>query len=1038
MRHSVSIEIAGVCPSGSSTPWRWWAEAPLNTTSTDRVHALLSIGPFGASVPEGDTVAQSSVTSIVLAADDHTGYGTRPIDIFSRVGAENLQPSEVWQTTGMAAGDTAIPLKVVTGSVAIPADTYLHVGTEMIKLTAAWAATADADVACSRGEGGTLAKPHRADLSGYFARTIPVTLYPTEWIGRQVTVYVDGEIWRVGMLVDNPLITKGQITLSYVSIENLLSVDKSGDYVPPNGTTLAPTPASSWVKPWSIWVNWPERQLPIPRSAVDTVVSLADALSDETEWEFSGGTLYGYTTPQRIDAFAFWPDQYTCGIGGMPAVYVTMSRAPYTIASGDTGELSYELQIDFCNYGGGSAICWVWVETDNWLTMAEATSTGDVWYPSRLRSPSFCNPILETVQYAAAGERSASPNDYPYGDVNEWVLNPFDFELQQHCVSVWSHVTPTRGYPLKDQPYYVGVLSRRNLRRGEEAPPNEQMFGSDPIGVIQPDDWSEVTGPCPPWYQCPKYDFYPVRPSADGGVHRVVTDRGCCLTMDMWVVQPNMANFDLPCDVASAYWETGMQYIMLLATIPGITTDGEYGYVTITWEEPDGEVMEASANVCRRTSQDDPPYYCYEIDAVTTKDGKRCAGFGSWPGHQPVMITPPTYAHGTLGTILGKIIASSDSTSGRVWDECADGLGCPLTTTGVNSLSLITAGELPEHWYFDPSLVGYREYITAATMLSGTMLVGRASRQPGGQMGYGPEAVPAGRPSVWEVVDSWTDADIIGLPTSSGDRGLTYTGYKITADTRVVSMADWLAADQLGQGESCEIDITSIYTKPKQVTEETLQTILGGLHDRFGVPRRRWTLSVPIDIGLHRSVGDVVSITSEYLVSATGQVGVTNAMGRIHSITHDLVGGKCDVELLSYADYGAGYSHSWEMTVTAVSGTSYTMTFDLSADPIKRARQVYDLSNFAPEKINDSSAKYIYVAAGIRGNNSSGYMQGYFTSWTIAPDGLSGTVVMSRTNYVSPAPTTGTRVLVVKATQTDAVIPDNLADAFALGGSLLL
>lgn len=1048
MLHSIYITVAGVCVPGTTTPYKWWSLAPQSITAADRVDALLGLGPFQAQCPEGDTVAQSSVTSITLVSDDRTAHGSRPIDIFGAVGAEGLSSSLVWQTLGLDAGASSITIQYVSGASTIPANTYLHIGTEMIMASQAWDATATSSITCTRGLGGSQARPHRAALGGYLARTIPVTTYPTEWIGRSVSVYVDGKLWRKGFLVENPLITKDQVVLSYVSQENLLSVDKSGEYIPSNGTTLVPTTEELVDGYWSLWVNTPARSVPVQASAITQYYDKGFILGDEEDIILSGATIGKTSTiATRVMGLCDGWTGDRLGRYYQPRVLVTLGRLPYSAGSGDTGELGYPINANYISWpsmSDQSVTLWIiWDKNDpSWLAANAATSSSYTWYIQRFDTTAFCGPCTSNIDFVYAGNRGGSYNQEPYA-ASEDSGSPFDFTMRQHGVEVYSHVCSQVGYSTYHaDPYYVGVISRRNIRDDETVQPESEsntLFGA-PLAPMQPEpDWytGGQTLPCPPNKASKFWQYYPVRPYADGDVHRQVGRKGCCLTLDMWRVDNSMQTFVLPCDVATAYWEVGMPYIYTYATVPGITDAGSSGMVSIQWEEPDGEVMTATANLYRRAERDNGSYCCYAIDTVTTPRGQQVAGFGTWPGHQACTITPPVYTRGSLGSVLAEIVSSADGTSGREYDTLADGLGCALTHESIRSMGTLSPGNLPDVWRFDPTVSGYRDYITAATMLSGTMLVGKPDQ--GSAVLYGPAAVPAGRPSSMERVAAWSDDDIIGLPTSSGDRGLVYTSYRITAGDRVVSMADWLASDLLGQGESCEIDLTNIYPHPEQVTAESLYSILNSLHDRYGVPRRRWSLTVPLDLGLDRCVGDVVSITSEYLVSATGQLGVSGVLARIMSITHDLVGGKCDVELLSWSTYGAGYSQAWDMTITAVSSTTYTLSFDIApvSDPATRERQSYDMVSSEPDQLNINMARCTYYAYTYKGVGAGGWIAGYFTSWDITSP-TSGTATMIRTNYISPLPNVGSKVLVVAYGGSVTTIPLKMNYAFKKGASRLL
>ena len=137
MRHPVEIEICGVCPPGSGTPYRWCTS--WSTSTNARPNAVVSLGAFQSSVEEGESIASSAVTTFALVADDNVAIGQRPVDIFTRVGAENLSADQVWQTYGVTAQTPE--WQVVGTSSAISVGTYLHIGVEMVVATSAHAAS---------------------------------------------------------------------------------------------------------------------------------------------------------------------------------------------------------------------------------------------------------------------------------------------------------------------------------------------------------------------------------------------------------------------------------------------------------------------------------------------------------------------------------------------------------------------------------------------------------------------------------------------------------------------------------------------------------------------------------------------------------------------------------------------------------------------------------------------------------------------------------------------------------------------------------
>lgn len=1000
MRHKIAVEVAGLCPEGSTTPWRWCGYQPLSPTASTRANALLTIGQLSASVAEGEAVAQSGVTTIVLIMDDLTSYGTRPIDLFGVVGAENLTSSQVWSTRAVSAGDTSITIE---SGPTFSSGQVLHIGTEMVTATSARTSTGSQSVTVTRGQGGCLAAPHRAALSGFFARTIPVTSVPCEWIGRRVSIYVDEALWRVGYLVDNPQISGNQISLQYVSLENLLSSQRSGDYVPVYGTTLAPTSDSS-----SLTRYWAGAYYSLPEMILDIPYSQASHLTKEDALESGAGNNYVQAPSGTKLQMMWWHyDSDDLGGGYQPRVWVTWSRAWVPVNQGDTGEAQYELEASANAYeewdapGTEIGIDWAYYTYDpNYQAMDECVDThSGSWTLSRVRTSAYTSLQSPGTRAFAGNQSYLWGENYPFGWDYDYDAQ-FNWQLQQTCCLVHNNMSAGAGYPLKHDPTYFGIMWRRNVvGEGEPDTTTGNMFGPLPICNVWGADLESQLRPCPVDKRNKPGDLYPVRPRSNGEVHNSYTRGGCGLVFDAYLMGYQDMDGTIPCDVAKAYWEIGTQGICTLELIPGISTD--WAPISISWTEPDDTELTATAEVRRWSSYDYSTYKGYQIRSVTLTNGTPCVGFGSWPGKDPCQITRPVSTQGRMGDIVCRIISSGDGTSGRLYDSLGDGLGCPITGSGALSLYNMTVG-LAMQWQFDPVETAYGDYLRTAALCSGKMIVGALDAG-----GYSPHAVPSGRPLLGEQVAVWTDDDIIDLPSSSSDSGLVYTGYHVKTKWEEYTIPDWLAADLFGQSNECELDLTGMSASGqvgRSIVKGLTNYIVDGLRDRFGVSRRRWSLSVPIDIGLPRVVGDVVSITSEHLIAPDGTVGVSGYLARIMSISHDLMGGRCQVELVAYGAYDAGYAPCWDVTISSISGTVYTFNFVTSSDPVVAQRQIYDRLHFAPSGTN-------HYAMGITGKGSSGYMYGSITSW--APTEAGGQCVMSRSSYSNPQPAVGDRMLLM-------------------------
>lgn len=1017
MRHNISIVIAGVGDASGNVIT--WHAADGTWTPSQRYGTIFDLGAFAAQIEEGQSVSQSSVTSFTIVTDDlHSPIGQRAIDIFGVIGAEQLTAADVWATTGCTAGATTIVL--AGGTAQTLSQPYLHVGTECVQV-ASTSIPASGSVTVTRGALHTLARPHRATGAGYLARTIPVTRRPTEWIGRRVEVLVDGALWRVGFLIENPVIQGNKIVFSYVSNENLVSIERSGDYVPAYGTTLAPASASLYSRiggfaNWRLFYSAPALRW-AATAGHRNGLSHADIVSRDGSWVFNDSA-----DAAKFVQLTYWDESETQGVNGYPRVNVLLSNRS---AVGH----SYALEADIATYFayGGSDVEFelTFKQTTDYQSFLADDSAG-LWYCEEFRvdsittptSSGFPAPGTETTGYGAVS---------PYGTIDMW--SKFDWYITTSAVLCQNNASELVGYLHRPAaPHYCGIVSRRNARPGEDLSQNAtaNLFA----GLAPLSSWGVYRSPntpCEPDRRDPNESIYPIRPKGEAPLHTVYARNGCVLTCDLWPVTVHDREFAIDVDVASAWWEIGYAQIYTVAEVPGVTgTDP--AAVTVTWTEPDGEEMSASAQLRRRSDSDYGSYYCYDISDVRLSDGTQCVGFGSW-GDGVATITRPVDAGPRLGNIVPQIIASGDGTSGREFDTLGDGLGCPLTAAGATSLSIIQPAALDNLWWrFSPQIAKYSDFLRIAAFVGGKIIVGALHSDDPSAVYYGPETRNAGRPLAGEAVDSVSDDDIIGLPTSGGDGGLVYTSYRVTCGDTTVNVPDWLAADLIGQGEACEIDLTDIYTRPEAVTADAVASIVDQLRDRFGTLRRRWSMRVTIDRGLRWGVGDVLAVTSQHLIAATGEVGVTNALARIMSISHDFVGGTCDVELLAWASYGAGHSIAWDAYVSGYSSSTYTLHFNYQTG-VDLLRAMLDQQGYSPD---GSTSSYLFRMFIFKGPNAGRYVNGYFTSWTVTENGGTATFYSYSNGGPSQSYNYG-RVMIVASSSRAAY-----ADLFQVGRDRLL
>ena len=893
MRHNLAVWIAGVTDSsGRLITWDFGADYGPQLTSGStyitRSH-LLSVGSYTESIEDDRSVATSGVLSIVLPADDGAKLGYRPMDIFSRIGESGFSAGEVYSTPGFTAGAYNITLTKLSGTVSTPLT--LHIGTEAIYITNPSTISSGSPTVCSanRGRSMTQQTAHRADGSGFLARTIPLTTKPCVWIGRRVWLYVDAHPWRELFLVSNPVVTGESVTLQAVGVENKLTIQRSNNYTPTYATTLAPLSAQGHSRSWA----------PV-YSREPVTVSLAYGGSNSTWSNLSSAQSLSSITAtdgQRLRQLAKYSSS-----GELAGEFGNPTMRLHLIGTSSSAQHVY-LSL---------------LSTGRWPNASSPSST-QTWDRLSFESdPTFSSLVSNYPSYGARlaevafgglswwNPCAASLQDADYSNPGIWFVDneaPFSVGFWQGpSVSVlqfrW-RANPQSGFLTSGLQLWGGVLSRRNRRPDEDLSPifaNTLWAGLPAWGSqqpIRPDSANLV------------YLTYGVRPLAQGDVHNEVAASGIVASVDMWRGVSGMP-FGPQCSVADTFWEMGQQRIQVLQELP----IGTCGPVTVTYTEPDGTELSADLLLERDSLHDVSPYYAYRVTrAVMHGTTQPCVGFGNWPQQPVCQITRPTGIDATaiqgIGLLLAEVVASGDGTSGRYGDDLGDGLNVQLWGNGFISLRSVQSA-IPAPYHYTPTDdMSYDQVVETCLLLGQSWL-----RQITLRQGYYQPQLSvcyAGKPSYDDVRLQITDAEIIGVPSSSGAGCQIFTGYSITCGSTTYTFPDWLAADLHGTGDTKEIDLTPILDE-RDFGATGVQQLVAGLRDRFGTLRVRWSFTIPVDLGFKLAVGDVLQVTSQWLISATGQQGVSGEVARVVSLTHDWQAGTTQVDSLAWAEYSTGYN----------------------------------------------------------------------------------------------------------------------------------
>lgn len=179
-------------------------------------NSIHSCSSFDSHLSERDVIQSSSLwnfsLSHVLTLKDEDQLSK----IFSQLGADLTTPR---LTTNIFAGDSGFRVDS-----AINTGIY-HVGTEEIEITNVDQEESDSYYCEFNRAIDFTRRRHFGSLGSY---GMPITSQPIFWIGRDVYVYVDGKLFRHGVLAENPKVNANEISFSVAFDDALLNSDLLG------------------------------------------------------------------------------------------------------------------------------------------------------------------------------------------------------------------------------------------------------------------------------------------------------------------------------------------------------------------------------------------------------------------------------------------------------------------------------------------------------------------------------------------------------------------------------------------------------------------------------------------------------------------------------------------------------------------------------------------------------------------------------------------------------------------------------------------
>ena len=580
-------------------------------------------------------------------------------------------------------------------------------------------------------------------------------------------------------------------------------------------------------------------------------------------------------------------------------------------------------------------------------------------------------------------------------------------------------IDPASGQGLRS-PCQVLLTSVREAPRGGLGVPQGGLWNGILDVVFSPNRWEVPTFPG----EAPSAEeqvLYPLRFNADP-VKRQIVRRGR-IQAEILVHRLDVARSDATVPVIAALgWRELGEPSVFVDQDPGIPATG--ASILVEWTEPDGESRETTVVTNGPAVADTVSgVACWRLDLVRAGS----PSFGSWPGQSSCTLTP-IISWGAVqkvdsATLLLELLESSGSGALGTYDRQPWGAGIPSEFIDEDSFLGIEDPPGFGGWAIDllPDSE-LAEVLTGILLATQTHLVIRRRADGTAQI----VRLPTGIPIVPAAGESLTDLVIEGGATSDLSDYLV-NQYKVTVragdDEDTLTYVDQRSVARHGEGQSITLDLRGLDLSPgPEPAVRALEPVIGALAGAYGSERRVWTVTIPTRVALGLWPGADVLVTSDYLYGTASAPGVSSAVARVTSISHDLTGAQATVTLDYYGEKTTAINAA--MRVLSIVDTS-TVTVDddyytAGVDPLRGVDNA-DVGDFASGDI-----VWLYVEGDPDGGAAltiatiTGPAAGIYTVAFTAAHGLASVpAIIEPATYDSSGP--GTRQLAYLADATSTL-----------------
>lgn len=936
MRQNISFSVGGIIDSDGKQ-YRFCAEqTPYSFTGYTKIEkSIISFGSFDTTLDLHCPVATTGGGSIVLPRRvyqangkwlklDELFGGVFPLRTAARL---DYEISSVDDACYIESGDEFI-------------DGYYHIGTEAVYIHY----DEGEDVYyLTRGVGGTIAQPHYANQE--LSQFPVVSAFPYAWNSRPITIFIDRAVWRRGYLTGVPVIGNDTVTLSWVPLEARVSD------TPPNALTSPTSRLHS-----NHYVSVPLR---IPQVVIVNTVTAMGQYDTSTKIYSIYNDTWDPTYYQNFDnlimlpAATYEPDYNIEGTRGSLTGfkvfdYDNPSSFGFIKSGNKQNSTTYYLDcygltgrtgtINLAVAGGGRFFITSAVgEVGNTITADSITTVLNNYNANRpvgARHTSWAyDPVASLTYSAPTWFISSRAGDYQTIPMSDY-RDPSDGLYQSlYWGLIWSE-TNNEYWPDEDgDSLYDAIHEAENFHFFKvDGCDISYAFGDIRTGLKDEyQNWRERTRDGYWNSSAPFISRYPLR-CATGSVD-ITAGQGNIkshATFSPWSF-PSPAFGETTVNILQAerWWELGERYLCLASNLGGGTFTAQ-----CTWREPHAEEAFECELVLTYVDYNSNYGYRYEVRPVYS--GLVPPGIGDWNGYHAVIKRAPITPYQSDWENILNLLEAVDGRGGT-YGSISAGLAIPEEWINVSSFQQQNCTSLGvSSCRMNITEASVTEAITPYLLMSCTAIAGKFTGS-----NYQIFRIPLTPPCADDVVLHIADDLLVGEPTSSIEYNIA-TNYKIMTHQPGHTGAaprdvDFVATDVdacqiFGQGLMLELDLRDAVFEWSADIEEILKSSLARMVDTYGKPQRLWQLTVPFDVGYKLNVGDVISLSSDWVYGKTIGRGVEDEMARIIAVTQDYMGGTTTIQALVAWKDSAGYAPSVQY-YSSSNFSSMTVPAHVQTDP---------------------------------------------------------------------------------------------------------